>query len=229
MKKLIFTVTFVSCFSSMGYCESEQLSKKYVSIDHQENIPIAWRMDSPDNKKSSEPVLFDTPMDPTHYTNEELGLKEVKPYLNNTKDSIRSQMSYVASMNQVELKEYAKASGISIETAKAFHDHSTKVLTRAGNESRRLYKAFCKKLLSHNFKKPVHRYEIDSFIADRDKSTSEMYQIISNGIDEFQALYPADYKTMFDGIQGSFLHIEHDDNAVTPDYWVKYYKAQCSK
>ncbi|RDH46180.1 hypothetical protein [Zooshikella ganghwensis] len=119
MKKLIFPAIFASCLVSMGYCEGEQLSKKYVSPDSQEIIPIAWRMDSPDNKKSSEPALFDAPMDATYYTNEELGIKEIEPYLDSVKDSVRLQMSRVASMNQNELDGYAKDIGISKEVAKA--------------------------------------------------------------------------------------------------------------
>ncbi|RDH46178.1 hypothetical protein [Zooshikella ganghwensis] len=110
---------------------------------------------------------------------------------------------------------------------KAFHDHSTKVLTRAGDESRRLYKDFCKKLLNQKFKKPIQRYELQEFMDARKKSNSAMFKVIEDGINQFQNLYPTDYKTMFDGIQGSFTYTDHDDYAVSPDYWVKYYRTHC--
>ncbi|MCX4027787.1 hypothetical protein H0A36_25210 [Endozoicomonas sp. SM1973] len=190
-----------------------------------EKIPPAWQIAKPKDRPA-EPILFDSPITATHST-EEMGLKEVEPYLNSKQEGVYASMKYVASMTPEELKRFASDASITENSAIAFHDKSVKTLSNAEKESIKHYKAFCKKLLNHTFNSPVQRYEIEDFIIARDKSESIMFEVIAKGIDSYKAAYPQDYNSMFKDISANFSYIEHNDEAVSPSHWVKYYKNDC--
>ncbi|MDE1464034.1 hypothetical protein [Spartinivicinus poritis] len=196
-----------------------------IEIDN-EKIPPAWQIAKPKDR-SAEPILFDSPITATHST-KEMGLKEVEPYLNSKQEGVYASMKYVASMTPEELKRFASNVNITERSAIAFYEKSVKTLSNAEKTSIEYYKIFCKKLLNHTFNAPVQRYEIEDFIMARDKSESIMFEVIAKGIDSYKAAYPQDYNIMFKDISGNFSYIEHNDDAVSPNHWVKYYKNDCN-